>query len=251
MTKRWGGCAITAGVLAAVLVAAVLGGPWLLHRAGLDEAALPWGPDCTVDVDGESVGLDQEQAMAATTAVALRWSGSEATDPEGVPPEVLRALADGPTEDAGPILTCGTGSDTALAPEAMTESGLTPRAETVLAAMGEVFGEQSLGGYAPGGIDSGHGSGSAHYDGRAIDVFYRPVSEENRRAGWLLAHWLVAHAMELELAVVIFDDRIWSSRFAPAGWRDYEVSDPDNLILRHVDHVHVDVRPGTPGTGIS
>jgi hypothetical protein len=37
-----------------------------------------------------------------------------------------------------------------------------------------VFGRQSLGGFAPGGVRSGHVEGSAHYEGRAIDVFFRP-----------------------------------------------------------------------------
>ncbi|UOE21850.1 hypothetical protein NI17_004525 [Thermobifida halotolerans] len=233
-------------VVVALLVAGVLvGGPWLLRQAGVDETALPWGPDCTVLVDGERVGLDREEAMASTTAATRRADGGEAAVPDGVPPGAVTALVDGPADEPGPVLTCGSGSEDELDEEEMGESGLTPRAETLVEEMTEVHGELSLGGYAPGGISEGHGEDSTHYRGLAVDVFFRPVDEENRRAGWLLAQWLVAHAERLEVSVVIFDDRIWSTRFAAAGWRPYTSADPSNDILQHRDHVHVDVRRGT------
>ncbi len=79
-----------------------------------------------------------------------------------------------------------------------------------------------------------------------MDVFFRPIGPENRRRGWLLAQWLVAHAERLQLATVIFDQRIWSSRQSLLGWRDYQHPDgpTDNPILLHQDHVHLDVREG-------
>lgn len=126
----------------------------------------------------------------------------------------------------------------------MTATGLTPRAEQLLEAMTEVFGEQSLGGFAPGGVDRGHGADSTHYDGRAIDIFFRPVTEENRREGWILAHWLVAHAEDLNIQYVIFDDMFWSAHLPRGQWHDYDAPDPGNEILRHLDHVHVDVLGG-------
>ena len=121
------------------------------------------------------------------------------------------------------------------------------RAWDLREAMSEVFGEQSLGGFAPGGIAQGHGADSTHYDGRAIDVFFRPVTEENRRKGWILAQWLVAHAEDLEIQYVIFDDRFWSAHSSRGQWRDYTAPQPSNEILRHLDHVHVDVLGGNPG----
>ena len=86
--------------------------------------------------------------------------------------------------------------------------------------------------------------GSAHYEGRAIDIFVRPISPENKEKGWAIAHYLVAMADRLKIRTVIFDDRIWTvgSR-SEDGWRDYEAPDRsgDRKILEHRDHVHVDV----------
>lgn len=130
------------------------------------------------------------------------------------------------------------------APSADTElspNGLTPRAEATRKELLERFGKLSLGGYAQGGVDSGHMRGSAHYDGRAIDVFVRPINTANNVRGWAMAHYLVANAARLEVRTVIFDDRIWTA--GRDGWRDYDPpgSAGDVKILEHRDHVHVDV----------
>jgi len=125
--------------------------------------------------------------------------------------------------------------------------GLTPRAAAVLDEMETAFGRQRTGGYAPGGVRTGHIEGSAHYEGRAIDVFYRPVTGEARRAGWATAQWMVANADRLGVATVIYDGRIWAARRSGQGWRTYEhPSGPtSNPTLRHEDHVHADVVGGT------
>jgi hypothetical protein len=46
---------------------------------------------------------------------------------------------------------------------------------------------------------------------------------------------------------VIFDDRVWSARSSRGLWWDYDAPAPGNEILRHLDHVHVDVLRGNPG----
>ncbi|MDA2812932.1 hypothetical protein O4J56_19965 [Nocardiopsis sp. RSe5-2] len=246
--RKRGGCLVsllvTLAVLALIAGGLALAAPRLLEAVGRDRTALPWGPECAVQTEDGAIALTVEEAQRATTAVALSARGAEAPDTSDIDPAALERLAQGPPDDAGPSLTCRVSPASGLERQEMAESGLTPRAEEVLEAMGEVFGEQSLGGYEPGGVDSGHGTDSAHYDGRAIDVFYRPVNEENRREGWLLAHWLVAHAEELQVANVIFDDKIWNARGSAGGWWDYISPDPDNEILRHLDHVHVDVQRG-------
>jgi hypothetical protein len=99
-------------------------------------------------------------------------------------------------------------------------------------------------------VRTGHIAGSAHYDGRAVDVFFRPVNEANQRRGWALAQYLVAHADRLGLDHVIFDGRIWSRGRSEQGWREYDApgdasdSPETRAILEHRDHVHVDVVEG-------
>lgn len=227
--------------------ALVLLGQGLLNGLGTGEGPLRWNPECTVQTSDGEVGLDRDEAKLATTAVALSARGMEAPDTSGLDEVVLQRLAEGPPADAGASLTCRGSAAGDLPVQQPTDTGLTPRAERLRTSMAEVFGDLSLGGFAPGGIDQGHQEGSTHYEGRAIDVFFRPVTEENRREGWLLAHWLVAHAGDLDVQYVIFDDRIWSAHGARGQWRDYEAADPGNEILRHLDHVHVDVLRGDAG----
>ena len=237
------GLLLLLGMLAGVLV---LFGPGVLSGLRAGDGSLQWGSECTVETSEGEVGLDRDEAKLATTAVALRARGVEAPDTSGIDDGVLQRLADGPPGDAGPSLTCQGSAASDLPEQQLGPTGLTPRAEQLRKAVTEVFGDQSLGGFAPGGIDRGHGAESAHYDGRAIDIFFRPVTEENRREGWLLAHWLVAHAEDLDVQYVIFDDRIWSAHSPRGQWQDYDAPEPGNEILRHLDHVHVDVLRGGP-----
>lgn len=135
-----------------------------------------------------------------------------------------------------------------LASQDITGSGLTPRAETVRADIHKAFGDLPMGGFEPGGVTTGHMTGSAHYEGRAVDVFFRPVSADNTRAGWVLAQYLVANASRLAIAHVIFDAKIWSAGAkSGGGWRTFDPNLSGNetaatkAILLHRDHVHVDV----------
>ena len=126
-------------------------------------------------------------------------------------------------------------------------NGLTGRADAVRRDLLRVFGDLPTGGFAAGGVATGHMPGSAHYDGRAVDVFVRPISAPNKRKGWAIASYLVAHASRLKVDHVIFDKRIWSSGGrSEQGWRDYDAGDRpgDRAILEHRDHVHVDVVAG-------
>ncbi|MGQ0632295.1 MAG: hypothetical protein ACT4P1_14830 [Sporichthyaceae bacterium] len=154
-----------------------------------------------------------------------------------------RALASALTGYSEAAFTCAirTGS---TEPEVINAAGLTPRAQATLDGARAAFGDLSAGGFAPGGVRSGHSAGSAHYDGRAVDLFYRPINAQSRRSGWAMAHWLVAHADTLNIATVIYDGRIWTARRSVQGWRDYNPpgGDRQNDVLMHRDHVHVDVR---------
>ncbi|MFT4008491.1 MAG: hypothetical protein QM655_00460 [Nocardioidaceae bacterium] len=154
-----------------------------------------------------------------------------------------RALASALTGNSESKLTCVV-DKADVRPQTMGKSGLTARAARVRRELEKVFGEQSLGGFAPGGVSTGHMKGSAHYEGRAIDVFVRPISAANKRRGWAMAQWSVANADRLDIEHVIFDKRIWTSgRLSEKGWRDYVPPERsgDRAILEHRDHVHVDV----------
>lgn len=164
-----------------------------------------------------------------------------------------RILASALTGWSSAAFTCSVDDDPASSPagddldeNGLDRSGLTPRAATVRTELVAAYGDVELGGFAPGGVSSGHSANSAHYDGRAIDVFTRPIDEENQRRGWSIAHYLVAHAERLDVATVIYDGRIWTARRSEQGWRDYDVDtegvdDTTAAILEHRDHVHVDV----------
>lgn len=126
-----------------------------------------------------------------------------------------------------------------------------PRARRLRAAWTDVFGPLTAGGFARGGVSSGHVDGSAHYEGRAIDVFLRPLGNaEQHRRGGVFAQWLVAHAPEHHVLSVIFDDHIWTS-WAAAAWRDYvhpgaSFAGRGSAVLRHREHVHVAAERGRP-----
>src|SRR3546814_14462862 len=64
--------------------------------------------------------------------------------------------------------------------------------------------------------------GSAHYEGRAVDVFFRPINEEQRKRGWAMAYYLVAQADRLDIPTVIYDDMIWTARRSDDGCPDFD-----------------------------
>jgi hypothetical protein len=122
--------------------------------------------------------------------------------------------------------------------------GLTKDAQRMLDAAEDFFGYIPKGGYVAGGVSTGHIPGSAHYEGRAVDFFFRPHDEKpNRITGWQLAMWATVNAAEYNIKTIIFDDKIWTRLNSSAGWRDYvhPSGDRKNPILRHLDHVHIDV----------
>jgi hypothetical protein len=156
-----------------------------------------------------------------------------------------RALASALTGNHEAAFWCDTPGDAEEASDRLDEAGLVARAAAVREELESVFGPLSLGGFQPGGVSSGHMDGSAHYEGRAVDVFFRPVNAANQERGWAMAHYLVAQADRLSINTIIFDDRIWrAGSRSGRGWTDYDVpssSRGDRAILEHRDHVHVDV----------
>ncbi len=156
-----------------------------------------------------------------------------------------RAIASALTGNSPHSFWCTTSGSVEEASDRLDDAGLVDRARLVRSDLESRFGKVSLGGFAPGGVSSGHMSGSAHYEGRAIDIFVRPVNSDNRKRGWAIASYLMAQAHRLSINTIIFDDRIWHAGARSGdGWSNYDVpssSRGDRAILEHRDHVHVDV----------
>jgi len=211
-------------------------------------------PDCVVRSGGRTVELDQRDAERASTAVAavVRRKGTPATARSAVARTLSssaadsRAIAGALTGHLRAALSCRHGGSSRSESNRLDSRGLTRRAEAVRQDLLAAFGPLPLGGYAPGGVHAGHMPGSAHYEGRAVDVFFRPINRVDKVQGWALAQYLVANAHRLAINTVIFDAMIWTARRGAEGWRTYQVDTRGKTmrvarVLEHRDHVHVDV----------
>jgi hypothetical protein len=239
-------------LVAAGLVVVLLGG--ILLVVASVRGVLPGTADCTAHVGDADVELGTDEAEDAATAAAravhanasLDRGADAVAEATGLPDADARVVATALTGRARHAFTCTHGGADGEEPDRLDGSGLTARAERVRRDLDAAFGAQRVGGFAPGGVRSGHMPGSAHYEGRAVDVYVRPISPGNKTRGWAIAQYLVAHADRLEIETVIFDARIWTHRRAGQGWREYrpETSGRSRAvarILEHRDHVHVDV----------
>ncbi|TQL69729.1 hypothetical protein FB381_3642 [Nocardioides albertanoniae] len=197
---------------------------------------------------GEAAGLyDKLSGVSdyrrqSVPGVAQQISDGDRSDYRDAEPQA-RALASALTGNTPEAFSCVLRGGADEASGKLSPAGLTERAETVRGAVRKAYGKLPEGGYQPGGVTTGHIPGSAHYEGRAIDYFFRPINARNNIKGWSLAQYLVANADRLDIATVIYDDRIWTKLRSGSGWRDYDVPDRggDQAILEHRDHVHVDV----------
>lgn len=233
-------------VLCLTAGAALFLGPRILDSFRVENGRVYVGSECEVETSNGRTRITRDEAKRAMTAVALSARGERAPNTADIDPAVMQRLAEGPPEGPVPSLRCQGTTAPDLPEQELTPTGLTPRTQQLRDEMTAVFGDQPLGGFAPGGVSQGHGAESTHYSGRGVDVFFRPITEENRRDGWVLAQWLIAHADDLDIQYVIFDDKIWSAHNSRGHWQTYDAPAPANDILRHRDHVHVDVLRGEP-----
>ena len=107
-----------------------------------------------------------------------------------------------------------------------TESGLTSSAVRLFRAVCNAF--PALTTY--GGYDN-HGE---HSSGRAIDFM---VSDP--ALGQAVADWARAHASELDLFDVLWQQHIWTPVRSSEGWRS--MPDRGSPTANHYDHVHISV----------
>ena len=201
------------------------------------------------------LGTDQAKLLSTAAATAVRKKSPRARLAARVAVTLDASPADAAhlartLLGAGPAqrLSCRVFRDK-VDPETMGRSGLTPRADRLRRAWSRQFGPLPAGGFATGGVSSGHVDDSSHYDGRAVDVFFRPVGDAAQaRRGWVFAQWVAAHADDFDVLSVIYADHIWTSWASTSGWRDYThpSGSSTNAVLRHLDHVHVAVESGRP-----
>lgn len=189
--------------------------------------------DRLVTVDGY-----QSMEMHDAAQAVQRSADGSAYEQHELP---ARALASALTGNSPATFSCTIDSPDDSG-QSERRNGLTSNANALLRDVERAFGDLPTGGYAPGGVDSGHSEGSAHYDGRAVDFFFEPVNADSKLAGWALAHYAVANADRLEIESVIYDDKIWTASRSSQRWRAYDAPEgPNQQTLRHLDHVHVDV----------
>ena len=136
----------------------------------------------------------------------------------------IGTLPDGPD---GPCPPSGSAAEIGLQPHALHALRCARAAFPWITSMGGVGSRPNL---------------SDHPAGRAVD-FMIPKWDTNdgNARGWQLAHWLERHAADLHVTYLIYDDHIWRSYRASAGWTPYTHPNgtTSNPTLRHLDHVHL------------
>ncbi len=189
---------------------------------------------------GATRGLATDRASRAGARAALgAQSGNEVAV---TAPATLQAPSpaglSGITAEAKPVVdTSGTSSSAAGGSAGGVVSGFDPssfasagaglglgyNAQRVYSSVRAAFGALTMGGYRAG--DSGD-----HGAGRAVDIMCNPAT------GNAIAAFVQAHAGELNVNYVIWQQRIW---FPGRGWT--MMADRGSPTQNHYDHVHVSV----------
>lgn len=78
-----------------------------------------------------------------------------------------------------------------------------------------------------------------HPTGHAVDCML-PHYKTNTALGWAIANYLRAHAKQLDIQYIIFDQHIWNIKYDSKGWR--AMADRGGDTANHKDHVHVTVK---------
>ncbi|MDX6325644.1 MAG: hypothetical protein QOK15_1998 [Nocardioidaceae bacterium] len=187
-------------------------------RVGLVQSGTKLG------VTGQQVGHWAEVLVAATvhgkgTAPRVRWVNADYL-------AVKEPVADSSGASTGSAASTS-GISSAPCPDgSATESGLTSSAVRLFRAVCAAFPPlTTYGGYDP------HGE---HASGRAIDFMISDPA-----LGQAVASWVQAHAAELDIYDVIWQQHIWTPVRASEGWRF--MPDRGSPTANHDDHVHVSV----------
>ena len=165
---------------------------------------------------------------AAAEQAAADKAAAEKAAAEKAAAEKKAAAAKAATQKVTTTTTAATASNKKFAPA--SNYGLRGGAvKTYNAVMSNFSGINSVGGYRASSL-------SNHQLGLAIDFMITPGSES--ALGWSIAKYLVAHASELNVDHVIFEQKIWTP--ANPTWRLME--DRGSVTDNHYDHVHVSMK---------
>lgn len=115
-----------------------------------------------------------------------------------------------------------------------------PETATVANTLGPMFAIKTIGGYRDPGSEQYDPNG--HPAGLALDFMIDDISN-GVATGQRLADYVVAHAADLDVKYVIWQQHIWSTERADEGWR--AMADRGSPTANHMDHVHVSLT----GTG--
>ncbi len=183
----------------------VRSGPSVEHE---QLTTLAWADQ--VDVTGESAdGWTQVIWDGAAAWVASDYLAEE--EPVAEEPEE-------PADQGVSSAACGT--------SAGIESSLAANAAATYRAVCAAFPgvASSYGGYRPG-------DGGDHGSGHALDIMVSGA------AGWQIARYLQAHAGELGITYLIYEQQMWTAGSAAGAW-EY-MADRGSPTANHDDHVHV------------
>jgi hypothetical protein len=205
---------------------------WLSPREqGKRLGLLTWGTK--IAVTGQVVGHWAEVLLPDGKHTVVRWVNADYLANKKPKPEPAPSTTD--TSDSSGATSSSTtssaptttGLSSAPCPDgSATESGLTSSAVRLYRAVCAAFPAlTTYGGYDP------HGE---HASGRAIDFMISDPS-----LGQAVAYWVQAHASELGIYDIIWQQHIWTPVRASEGWR--YMPDRGSATANHYDHVHVSV----------
>jgi len=114
---------------------------------------------------------------------------------------------------------------------------ITPRMSQVKDAIDQRFGPFiAIGCYRPG-------TSGEHPLGRACDFMLSSggvmPAASKVQLGYQIASWAQANASRLGIMYIIYRQKIWDIRMAPAGW--VPMADRGSITANHFDHVHISV----------
>lgn len=95
---------------------------------------------------------------------------------------------------------------------------------------------KTVGGYSCRRNSADEGQTSIHGVGRALDLMIDRVDGSADRRGDEVARWLIEHAHEIGVQLIIWDGTIWSTLRDSLGTHR-----PYTGPIRHTDHLHVEV----------